>query len=239
MNATIEKMLGSAAAASLVTALFTKSIADKNVRIQSITEERRKWRDKIRDIVAEVNAICLGEGPSSEKASVLEAELRVRLNPSDDDDNAIVKCLEDIIESKSTKRLAEFNKRTAIMLKHDWDRAKIEVGRTPPFSVIALETAFVLVLAIAVLMWYEHVYPALGFGCKSAIHLFAFIAVSMGLRLAFCHFIAEKIKCMRGKGDLGDDDFERHCRVRCASSIAAFFNKPFRDPYCPDKERNE
>ncbi|MNQ97107.1 hypothetical protein D3C85_1127380 [compost metagenome] len=64
-----------------------------------------------------------GKTPLAELRLVFE----LLLNPLDPEDIAILKCIEGLSEcTEPEKRLPEFSKRVAYLLKHDWERAKRE-----------------------------------------------------------------------------------------------------------------
>ena len=123
----ISTVLGSGLLAGLVAALVTLRVSERRIVIENVTQERTKWREKIRRIALEVHKAFA----SSEK-DVLElfhTELATSLNPEDDEDRDILKCLKQLIDSGSGDKIGEFKHRVALLLKHDWERAKWESER--------------------------------------------------------------------------------------------------------------
>jgi len=47
-------IIGSGVIAAFVTALFSKMVLDKKIRIENITNDRKEWREKIRNLTIEV-----------------------------------------------------------------------------------------------------------------------------------------------------------------------------------------
>ena len=109
------------------TALVTWAIAQRHIAAQHITAERAKWRKEIRALALLArDAILGGEAPTVER---LESELRTLLNPLDDHDCKLLACMvSDGNEEERKCRAKEFIKRVSLLLKHDWDRAKLEAG---------------------------------------------------------------------------------------------------------------
>ena len=116
----------------VVTALVTWLIAERRIVTEHITSERATWRDRIRQKALEVHDAFV-EGATSGAALVrLRMEFRALLNPVDDDDRAILRCIATVASDKCEKcRAEEFATRVALLLKHDWDRAKLEAGFPP------------------------------------------------------------------------------------------------------------
>ena len=107
---------------AVITAAVTWSIAQRQITAHHVLKERRKWREEIRAKALLVHdAILCG---NSEKLSRLKAELMARLNPLDEEDEALLACMVAGSESKSK----EFAERVALLLKHDWEMAKLEAS---------------------------------------------------------------------------------------------------------------
>lgn len=96
--------------------LLTYLTALRNIYNSSVIQERKEWRDRIRRLTAEL-AKSLDEENSVEIRN-LRRKLRVRLNPTEAEDIAIIEA------TKSD----ELTARVAILLKHDWERSKLETG---------------------------------------------------------------------------------------------------------------
>jgi hypothetical protein len=144
--------LGSGVTVALITSLFSKMSADKNVRIENITKERKAWRDRMRELVLQANDAF--HKRESRKISMVEAELIVRLNPNDANDWQIVESIRELRKGWDNKLLVEFNDRMALLLKHDWERVKIEASRTISpqkirITLIVLTSALALIARLA------------------------------------------------------------------------------------------
>ncbi|VVO41855.1 hypothetical protein [Pseudomonas fluorescens] len=123
-----ELLLTSAVVSALVGGFVSLRTSERKIQIENITQERAKWREQIR-----VNALKVHKAVSKKDTDVktplaeLTLVFELLLNPLDPEDIAILKCIEGLSECKEPeKRLPEFSKRVAYLLKHDWERAKRE-----------------------------------------------------------------------------------------------------------------
>ena len=110
-----------------LTALVTWAIAQRRIAAQYITAERAKWREDIRTKALWTHsAILNGDSTAIEQ---LRIELSALLNPFDPHDKKLLDCLvaNNSNESHSTTA-GDFADRVRLLLKHDWDRAKLEAS---------------------------------------------------------------------------------------------------------------
>ncbi|WP_349921077.1 hypothetical protein [Aeromonas veronii] len=88
---------------------------------------------------------------------LLEAELVVRLNPEDKEDQLLLTSLNNISGDWSAVKVQEFCDRTSYLLKHDWERAKQEATTkiSCPSLMCAATIATALLTLIGILngMW--------------------------------------------------------------------------------------
>lgn len=125
MEVSIEIILTSAVVAALVTGWFNSRISDKAIQVKQITEERTKWRERIRGFLEDI--ITASKNSDSTELQGLRLRLSSRLNPLDEHDNQILECLKKLREKPDDQDvLEEFSARITLLLKHDWDRAKWE-----------------------------------------------------------------------------------------------------------------
>lgn len=125
----LETLLTSAVVAALVGGYVSLVNSERKIQIENVTQERAKWREQIR-----VNAIKVSQAANSttiegKKCSLIELRMvfELLLNPHDPEDVAILKCIEALADCKEpAMRLPELSKRLALLLKHDWERAKRE-----------------------------------------------------------------------------------------------------------------
>ncbi|MDE0031523.1 MAG: hypothetical protein OXU75_00055 [Deltaproteobacteria bacterium] len=97
-------------------------VAERNIATKYVTEERAKWREEIRELAEKIHdAILRGDFPRLRR---LRRQLEMRLNPTDDEDKAILASVKD-------HNRDEFFKGISRMLKHDWERAKVEARFWP------------------------------------------------------------------------------------------------------------
>lgn len=110
-----------------LTAIVTWLIAQRQIWMQHVTAERARWRENIRALALEVhNAIMCGD---TEKLGRLQNEFRVLLDPFDSQDQAILDCM--VLDESCQgpqKQTEEFARRISLLLKHDWERVKLEAG---------------------------------------------------------------------------------------------------------------
>lgn len=120
---------------SVVAALISAFVAIRNnqlkISIKNITRERAKWRNAVRKKALEVHNAIINK--DKETLQKLRVEFFLILNPLDNEDNLIIESIK-IPESKIDEELKaqsdEFAKHIALLLKHDWERAKLEAGST-------------------------------------------------------------------------------------------------------------
>ena len=114
----------------VVTALVTWLIAQRRLIGEHVTTERTKWRDTIREKASKVHdAIISG---NADDALRLRNEFQALLNPFDLDDREIL-CRIDAegCDDCRKHRALEFGRSISLLLKHDWERAKLEAGFSP------------------------------------------------------------------------------------------------------------
>jgi hypothetical protein len=106
---------------------------DKSNQLKYITEERQKWREKMRELSVSfmsgryVDNEFLSISEESELINIRE-QVAVRLNPDDEEDKYILCLMDCYIEHKDYRQTIrkELSKAFASLLKHDWERAKNE-----------------------------------------------------------------------------------------------------------------
>ncbi|WP_289136334.1 hypothetical protein [uncultured Brevibacillus sp.] len=115
---------------SLITAIIAKVNNDKNLSLKYVTEERTKWRLKIKELTSELYSMKIVTEEDKNKFDRLSAELKLNLNPyPNDKDKEIAHQLRLIGINPNDKTHREnFLMHVAYMLKHDWQRSKKEAG---------------------------------------------------------------------------------------------------------------
>lgn len=119
-------ILTSTVLAAIVAAIVAAWTAQRKISIENITQDRRAWREKVRGKALDVHDSLASR--NQESLDRLRAEFRAILNPTDDDDKAIISCISLPEEGKEIGRAEEFAERIALLLKHDWERVKLEAG---------------------------------------------------------------------------------------------------------------
>ena len=121
---------GTALLTALLTAVVTWQIAAKRFVVENIDRERTKWRDEVRGIATCVHDAMIGG--DTKELDRLRDKLRTRLNPyhycaKGREDGKIIKSVSLPPGVEPLKQAEEFSYRIALLLKHDWQRAKHNV----------------------------------------------------------------------------------------------------------------
>lgn len=107
-----------------LTAFVTWLIAQRQILAKHVTAERAEWRKNVRARALEVHdSILCGD---DDKIRRLRSEFRALLNPFDCQDQAILNCM--TLNGSREQLAEEFAERISLLLKHDWERAKLEAG---------------------------------------------------------------------------------------------------------------
>lgn len=125
---TIEIVLTSSVIAGVVSAFVSVWTSQRKISIENITKERKEWREKIRRKSLEVHEAFLSR--NSNDLSRLKVEFSLILNPKtkDNDDIEILECIKLPDEGKELHASDLFVQKIAFLLKHDWERSKLEAG---------------------------------------------------------------------------------------------------------------
>lgn len=125
---TLQIVLTSSVIVVVISAFVSVWIAQITISIENITQERTKWREKVRKKALEVHDALIER--NGKKLQQLRLEFKVILNPEDQEDECIIKAirLPDLPEERENSLSLEFSKRVSLLLKHDWERAKLEAG---------------------------------------------------------------------------------------------------------------
>lgn len=95
---------------------------------KDIIEERQKWRERIRCLTIEAEKLIGNRQTQNQAYRNLYSEFRVRLNPDSEQDNAILATLREGKINPSELTSAKLLAQVARLLKHDWERAKVEAN---------------------------------------------------------------------------------------------------------------
>lgn len=120
-------LLSSTVVAGFVAAIVSLRTNERNIKITNVTQERAKWRDAMRQLADEI--LEAANEHNEAKLKSLCAQLSLNLNPFDIEDQCIVKTAIELSRTDTQdKKIPEFVDRVALLLKHDWDRAKYEAS---------------------------------------------------------------------------------------------------------------
>jgi hypothetical protein len=113
-------LLTSAVIAAIVSALFSVLTSERRIAAENVIQERKIWRDKIRKLALEVHEALVHPEVEAAKLNKLRAKFSLLINPHDSKDEELLQ----IIAANIATRADEFTQRVALLLKHDWERAK-------------------------------------------------------------------------------------------------------------------
>ena len=122
----ISAIIGGLAGGGLVSAILVWATAQKRIVMENITQERSKWRATIRCKALEVHdAMIRGD---IQRINRLQCEFRALLNPCDCEDKKIIESIDlcGVQPDKWLQKAKCFAKQVSWLLKHDWERAKLE-----------------------------------------------------------------------------------------------------------------
>ena len=117
--------LSSTVVAALVAALVSLRTNERRIHIENVTQERAKWRNAMRDLSNSlIKATRTGD---FQAVGLCSAQLSLNVSPFDAEDRALIEATELLatVEDKDAQ-VNEFTERMALLLKHDWERAKRE-----------------------------------------------------------------------------------------------------------------
>ena len=118
-------VLSSGVVAGLVAGLVALRTTERKIAIENITQQRKLWRDKVRDKALEVSKATKDSDTS--KIKELYGEFQLILNPEDRDDKSILDTLWEMQNNvENNDLIIELMEKLALLLKHDWERAKLE-----------------------------------------------------------------------------------------------------------------
>ncbi len=117
--------LSSGVVAGLVAALVALRTNERNIVIENITKQRQAWREKVRNLALRINSSYQNNEVTALQNCYIE--LQLILNPNDDKDISILDTLWEMTNEESKSNLnIELSEKLALLLKHDWERAKRE-----------------------------------------------------------------------------------------------------------------
>lgn len=124
-------VLSSAVLAALIAALVSLRTNERTLSLQYITGERAKWRDKIRE-----KAVTVFDAAAKEDAEAIRRcrfEFSHLLHLGDPPDDEIIQNLETLESHPDDESaLDDFRVRISLLLKFEWDRAKLEAKPMAP-----------------------------------------------------------------------------------------------------------
>lgn len=119
--------MSSTVLAGLVAAFVSLRSSERKINVENVTQERAKWRGAMRTLAdALINAAHEGNAKEIDRHC---AQLALNVNPFDAEDKALVEAANKLsVATDLDGHVIEFTDRMALLLKHDWDRAKREAN---------------------------------------------------------------------------------------------------------------
>lgn len=118
----------------VIGAISIQAVTQRRIQMENVTQERAKWRGRIRCLASEVhNVLTMSGNPEFRKTELrrLYNIFSALLNPDDCYDKKIMECIDPDSDCPNSdckqKRAKYFGKLISYLLKHDWERAKEEV----------------------------------------------------------------------------------------------------------------
>jgi hypothetical protein len=134
----VASILASTVIAAVVAGMVSVFSTERRIKVENITQERAKWRDRIRKKALRVERSVMERRVGELKR--LRLDFALNLNPHDPEDKAILFVISDLARIAASleigdttsidTKLQEFTDRVALLLKHDWDKAKSEADPT-------------------------------------------------------------------------------------------------------------
>lgn len=131
----LSQFIGSATVGAIfgavITAIATLRVAARQIQIDNVTKERTKWRSHIRKLAHDLSQAI--EQNDDRTIRLITHDIQLQLNPSDPPDQEIVSALRKLFAATPQEKrvfLEEVVARLALLLKHDWERAKHETRFT-------------------------------------------------------------------------------------------------------------
>ncbi len=110
-----------------ITALVTWSIAQRRIAAQHVIAERARWREEIRVKAAEAHDAILRRDAAT--VNRLKIEFSALLNPFDRRDRELLAGIKvEGSHEDGQEHACKFAQMISLLLKHDWDRAKLETS---------------------------------------------------------------------------------------------------------------
>jgi hypothetical protein len=109
---------------ALIGAAVSLRTSTRNIKIDNVTKERAKWRDRVRkkSLIVHQQAVK-GDATALDE---LHLQFTLILNPFHSEDRAILALIRQLKTTADESHLTEFADRISLLLKHDWERAKWE-----------------------------------------------------------------------------------------------------------------
>ncbi|MFD0930860.1 hypothetical protein ACFQ1T_13810 [Methylophilus glucosoxydans] len=117
--------LSSTVVSAFVAALISLRTNERKIQIENVTQERAKWRITMRNLSDSLVKASLTKDIQTVRFCC--SQLALNVSPFSAEDRALIKAAELLATAEDKDaQVKEFTERMAILLKHDWERAKWE-----------------------------------------------------------------------------------------------------------------
>jgi hypothetical protein len=120
----IETILASAVIAAVVSGIISILLLERRIEIKNITQERTKWREKVRDVSKRIHHAIISRNTT--QLSALRSEFQLLVDPTCLRDREILESISMAHDGQEEQRATEFTEHVSLMLKYDWERTKFE-----------------------------------------------------------------------------------------------------------------
>jgi hypothetical protein len=147
--------------AAFVSALFSVLTTERKIAAENVIQERKNWRDKIREIALEVHKALALPIPDAAKLNELRGSFSLLVNPHDNMDQEILR----LINANNANRADEFRQRVALLLSAQNTR-RASGGGWAKRRLRVLNSRFLIRVI--------NIYTAFGALAKSSCYFFIF-----------------------------------------------------------------
>lgn len=140
----IPVVLGSCVISAFLAIWLGKLKNTKHIRIEQVGLERKEWRERLTKLV--VNSRNAFDKKDKALFKRIEAELIVKLNPADKEDQKIIQLADEVSETWDVEKLEEFQDRLSLLIRYDWKLAKQATSSSLKLRFMAVLLALCIAL---------------------------------------------------------------------------------------------
>lgn len=141
----IKSITASAVIPAIISLVIAIGASIRRSKLKYITGERQKWRENMRNIVPRILSTN-----RSEKRKFLLEQLRLGLNPEDNEDQKITRIIDESLKNYPyaipKEKNVEFRNLVQNLLKYEWEKAKYEAGLSFSFYEFLFSVTLLLLI---------------------------------------------------------------------------------------------